>query len=257
MSSSTSRSAFWSYIYRKTGSHRRLYTWYPRSSPRSVRAPDSCTQLTPDGYLSSSWTLCAGSVHAFWHELLLRSIFFGLESPPRTLFSLGLGSEPDSARGYGDVTIHHGGKIFMSCYVLLGILLVADAINNFFDGVCPGSMAKLLGGCTWDLAFSKDGPAGHPSSRHPACKHPKSWVAVKELDLNYHNTHTKRVHIYIYIYICICVYIYMHTHQRTWVLRYGNLVKSNPDSLHPPLNPCCAQGPDLSPYRAGYVRGSV
>ena len=40
--------------------------------------------------------------------------------------------------GYGDVTIHNGGKVFMTFYVLLGILLVADAINNFFDGVYLG-----------------------------------------------------------------------------------------------------------------------
>ena len=34
----------------------------------------------------------------------------------------------------------------MTLYVLLGILLVADAINNFFDTVCPSktSTASLF-----------------------------------------------------------------------------------------------------------------
>ncbi|OLP82612.1 Two pore potassium channel c [Symbiodinium microadriaticum] len=45
--------------------------------------------------------------------------------------------------GYGDVTVHHGGKVFMTLYVLLGILLVADAINNFFDTVLDKAETEL------------------------------------------------------------------------------------------------------------------
>lgn len=37
--------------------------------------------------------------------------------------------------GYGDVTISHGGKVFMTCYVLLGTVIVANIVNSLFDSL--------------------------------------------------------------------------------------------------------------------------
>ena len=37
--------------------------------------------------------------------------------------------------GYGDVTVTHGGKIFMTVYVLLGTLIIANVVNNLFDSL--------------------------------------------------------------------------------------------------------------------------
>ena len=45
--------------------------------------------------------------------------------------------------GYGDVTVSHHGKVFMTFYVLLGTVIVANVVNNIFDSLLQRAEQSL------------------------------------------------------------------------------------------------------------------